>query len=88
MTDGVKIIAFPGQTAPSEEPDTRIAEMLDEIRTMAERGEVLSFGVAAETSDGSMVTAWRRGDRGSVHALLGGLAVVQKEIIDDGLEHR
>jgi hypothetical protein len=88
MTDGVKIIAFPRQTVPSAEPDTRIAEMLDEIRSMAERGEVLSFGIAAEMSDGGMVTAWRRGDRGSVHALLGGLAVVQKAVIDDGLEHR
>lgn len=88
MADDGKIIAFPGAAIPSNEPDARIVEMLGDIHAMAVRGEIVSFAIAAETSDSGMLTGWRRGDAGSVHILLGGISVVQQSVLNDGLEHR
>ncbi len=88
MADDGKIIAFPGSEIPSQEPDARIVEMLGDIHAMAKRGEIVSFAIAAETSDRGMMTGWRRGDSGSIHILLGGVSVVQQSILNDGLEHR
>lgn len=74
------VTAFPGNTVPSDEPDYRIVNMLEDLLAHAKSGRLRCFIGTGYMSDGCRISVWAD-HHDNVYEMLGSFAWLQAEYL-------